>query len=217
MNLHKTFSTPHGGGGPGTGPVGVSERLVPFLPGPRVVKESDGTFRLNDDLPKSIGKMAPWYGNYGVYMKALAYMVRLGAKGLKRASENAVMAANYMKCRLQDTLEVPYPRICMHEFVCSASKLGEVRALDLAKGLLDKGYYAPTVYFPLIVDECLMIEPTETENKETMDAFCDDLKDLVAQGKKDPNSLHEAPVNLQARRMDETLAARSMVLTEDDV
>lgn len=217
LNLHKTMSTPHGGGGPGSGPVGVSEKLIPFLPGPRVVKEADGTFRLNEDLPLSIGKMAPFYGNFLVYLKAFAYMMRLGKEGLARASSYAVLNANYIMARLRGHLDIPYDRICMHEFVCTPNNIADtgVKTLDIAKALLDKGYHAPTVYFPLIVREAIMIEPTETESKEMLDAFCDDLIAIVEEAKKNPQALHDAPVNLPVRRMDETYAAKAMILTED--
>ncbi len=216
LNLHKTMGTPHGGGGPGSGPVGVSEKLVPFLPGPRVVKKADGTFGLNHDLPQSIGKVTPHFGNFTIYMRALAYMLRLGGNGLKRASDYAVLNANYMLARLRNHLSIPYDRICMHEFVASAvpPMVENTSALDLAKGLLDKGFHAPTIYFPLIVKECLMFEPTETESKETLDRFCDDLIALVDLAKTNPQALHDAPVTLPVRRLDETKAAREMILRD---
>ena len=217
LNLHKTFATPHGGGGPGSGPVGVSERLVPYLPISRVEKREDGQFRLNYDYPKSIGYVAPFYGNFGVYLKAYAYILRLGGPGLTRATENAVLAANYMRKRLAGHFEIPYDRICMHEFVASASPQAKkgVHALDFAKGLLDKGYHAPTVYFPLIVPEAIMVEPTETENKETLDRFCDDLIELAELVDSNPEALTSAPVTLPVTRLDETRAARAMELTDD--
>lgn len=216
LNLHKTMGTPHGGGGPGSGPVGVSEKLVPFLPGPRVVKKEDGSFTLNHDLPQSIGKVTPFYGNFSVYIKALAYMLRLGGEGLARATSYAVLNANYMLARLRNHLQIPYDRICMHEFVASASPLGGhgVHALDLAKALLDKGYHAPTIYFPLIVKECLMFEPTETESKETLDRFCDDLIAIIEKSASDPDAVKAAPVALPVRRLDETAAARNMILKD---
>ncbi|MDR1242944.1 MAG: aminomethyl-transferring glycine dehydrogenase subunit GcvPB [Deltaproteobacteria bacterium] len=217
VNLHKTMSTPHGGGGPGSGPVGVSERLTPFLPGPRVVKDPDGRFRLKTDLPQSIGQVTPFYGHFGVFVKALAYIIRLGKSGLARASDYAVLNANYMRKRLEEYLDVPYTDLCMHEFAASASRYAKhgVHALDIAKALLDKGCHAPTIYFPLIVKECLMIEPTETENKETLDAFCDDLIALLQEAEKKPEKLHAAPVTMPVRRLDETKAARDMVLKEN--
>ncbi|MGE4552632.1 MAG: aminomethyl-transferring glycine dehydrogenase subunit GcvPB [Desulfovibrionaceae bacterium] len=217
LNLHKTFATPHGGGGPGSGPVGVSERLTPFLPISRVVRLEDGQYCLKYDYPKSIGYVAPFYGNFGVALKAYAYILRLGREGLIRVSEQAVLAANYMRKRLEDAFEIPYNRTCMHEFVASAVRQAKdgVHALDIAKALLDRGYHAPTVYFPLIVKEAIMVEPTETESKATLDAFVDDLLDIAARVATDPEALHAAPVTLPVRRLDETAAARNMVLTED--
>lgn len=217
LNLHKTMATPHGGGGPGAGPVGVAERLVPFLPGPRVCKKEDGSFALQALAPLSIGQVTPFYGHFGVYVKALAYMLRLGGAGLSRASSFAVLNANYMRKRLEKVLDIPYPGLCMHEFVASASAYEAygVKALDIAKAVLERGYHAPTVYFPLIVKECLMIEPTETESKETLDQFCADLEDILNQAKSDPASLLAAPRNLPVRRLDETKAAREMELTDD--
>lgn len=217
LNLHKTFATPHGGGGPGSGPVGVSEKLLPFLPVSRVKKLEDGSFFLEYDHPKSIGYVAPFYGSFGVFLKAYAYILRLGREGIIRASENAVLSANYMRKRLEDYFEIPYNKICMHEFVSSAAKQAEngVRALDIAKALLDKGYHAPTIYFPLIVKECMMIEPTETESKETLDAFIDDLIEIAQIAEVDPDALHAAPIYLPVSRLDETAAARKMELTDD--
>ncbi|GAB7080268.1 aminomethyl-transferring glycine dehydrogenase subunit GcvPB [Megalodesulfovibrio paquesii] len=217
LNLHKTFGTPHGAGGPGAGPVGVAERLVPFLPISRVVKLKDGRFFLDYDYPKSIGYMAPFYGNFGVFLKAYAYILRQGREGLTRVSEYAVLNANYMRKRLESHIEIPHDRLCMHEFVATAvaqAKHG-VRALDLAKALLDKGHHAPTVYFPLIVKECLMFEPTETESRETMDQFVDDLIDLLIQAEQDPAALQHAPHTTPVGRLDETKAARDMVLVDD--
>ncbi|MGB3242735.1 MAG: aminomethyl-transferring glycine dehydrogenase subunit GcvPB, partial [Candidatus Omnitrophota bacterium] len=171
LNLHKTFGTPHGGGGPGAGPVGVKTELVPFLPISRVVKKKDGTFMLNYEEPLSIGYISQFYGNFGVMLKAYAYILLLGKEGLIDVSENAVLNANYIKSKLKDYYDIPYDRNCMHEFVLSASRQAEkgVQALDIAKGLIDKGIHPPTVYFPLIVKEAMMIEPTETESKETLD------------------------------------------------
>ncbi|ACS81048.1 aminomethyl-transferring glycine dehydrogenase subunit GcvPB [Maridesulfovibrio salexigens] len=217
LNLHKTLGTPHGGGGPGSGPVGVSERVKPFLPVSRVEKLEDGQYYLSYDEPKSIGYVAPFYGNFGVYLKAYAYMLRLGREGLTRATEGAVLSANYMRKRLENHYEIPYNRICMHEFVASAVEQAKngVRALDVAKALLDKGHHAPTIYFPLIVKECLMIEPTETENKETIDRFIDDLIEIAEMAEKNPEVLQAAPVTTSVKRLDETKAARSMVITDD--
>ena len=217
LNLHKTLGTPHGGGGPGSGPVGVSERVKPFLPISRVEKLEDGQYYLSYDEPKSIGYVAPFYGNFGVYLKAYAYMLRLGGEGLTRATEGAVLSANYMRKRLENHYEIPYNRICMHEFVASAVEQAKngVRALDVAKALLDKGHHAPTIYFPLIVKECLMIEPTETENKETIDRFVDDLIEIAEMAEKNPEALQAAPLTTSVKRLDETKAARSMVITDD--
>jgi glycine dehydrogenase subunit 2 len=215
VNLHKTFGTPHGGGGPGSGPVGVCARLVDYLPISRVVKLEDGQFFLNYHYPKSIGYIAPFYGNFGVVLKAYAYILRLGREGLLRVSENAVLSANYVRKRLEEHLEIPYNRVCMHEFVASAARQAEkgVRALDIAKALLDRGYHAPTVYFPLIVKECLMIEPTETENKATLDRFVDELIEILSMAETDPEALQRAPENTPVTRLDEVGAARNMELT----
>ena len=213
LNLHKTFGTPHGGGGPGSGPVGVSERLVPFLPVSRVEKQQDGSFVLCYDKPKSIGYIAPFYGNFGVCLKAYAYILRLGGEGLRRASEYAVLNANYLHKKLAHTLDIPYERLCMHEFVASAPK--GMRALDIAKAMLDRGVHAPTIYFPLIVSECLMFEPTETENRETLEGLVAMLEDIVKNGRENPQTLLDAPIHTPVRRLDETAAARQMILTED--
>ncbi|MDR2574680.1 MAG: aminomethyl-transferring glycine dehydrogenase subunit GcvPB [Desulfovibrio sp.] len=213
LNLHKTFATPHGGGGPGSGPVGVNGRLLPFLPVPRVAMGKDGGFFLDSNLPLSIGAIGPFYGSFSVVVKALAYMLRLGGEGLERVAEYAVLNANYLKKRLEDTLDIPFERPCAHEFVASAPE--GLRALDIAKALLDRGFHAPTVYFPLIVRECLMAEPTETESKQTLDAYVDVLREIVEQGRKDPASLTAAPLSMPVRRLDETAAARRMALTED--
>ena len=213
LNVHKTLSTPHGGGGPGSGPVGVGERLLPFLPVPRVRRREDGTYWLDEDLPESIGKIGPFYGSFAVVARALAYMMRLGGEGLARVGEYATLNANYLKKRLEGVLEIPYSRICAHEFVASAPE--GMRALDIAKALLDRGFHAPTIYFPLIVHECLMAEPTETESKQTLDAFADAIREIVELGKTNPQALLDAPVTLPVRRMDETAAARQMILTED--
>lgn len=217
LNLHKTLSTPHGGGGPGSGAVGVSERLLPYLPNPRVEKTADGKYRMSNSLKQSMGPVAPFNGNFSVYLRALAYMMRLGAKGLTRASAYAVLNANYLRKLIDAELEVPYGRICMHEFVASAEKQSKehhVTALDIAKALLDKGYHAPTIYFPLIVKECLMFEPTETESKDTLDQFAADLLDILATAKTDPAKVQAAPVTLPVRRLDETGAARNMILVQ---
>lgn len=212
-NLHKTLGTPHGGGGPGSGPVGVCSRLEPFLPVGRVARQADGGFYLDYEHPKSIGRIAPFYGNFGVMLRAYAYVLRLGGEGLTRVAEHAVLNANYLKKLVEHFLVVPFKRICAHEFVSSAPQ--GLRALDIAKGLLDRGYHAPTIYFPQIVKECLMAEPTETESKQTLDAYAAALEEIVKQGLADPEYLHEAPRCTPVRRLDETAAARNMVLTDD--
>jgi glycine dehydrogenase subunit 2 len=214
LNLHKTFGTPHGSGGPGSGPVGVNKKLEPFLPVSRVVRLEDGQFFLKYDYPDTIGYIAPFYGNFGVMLKAYAYILRLGREGLLRVSENAVLAANYLRKRLEKHLHIPYNKTCMHEFVASAAGQAQkgVRAVDIAKALLDRGHYAPTVYFPLIVKECLMIEPTETESKETLDIFVDDLIDILVKAETDPEAVKRSPQKTPVSRLDEVLAARSMQL-----
>ena len=214
VNLHKTFATPHGGGGPGSGVVGVIESLDPFLPISRVIKRDDGTYALDYDYPDSIGYIAPFYGSFGVILRAYVYMCLLGGVGLRDASANAVLNANYIRVRLQDVYEFPYAGLCMHECVCSARRqaaLG-VHALDIAKALLDRGFHAPTMYFPQIVDEALMIEPTETESKDTLDAFIAAMREIAALAGSDPGQLHAAPVTTPVGRLDEVAAARNMNL-----
>jgi glycine dehydrogenase subunit 2 len=210
LNLHKTFATPHGGGGPGAGPVGVSERLVDFLPIARVVKRTDGTFALDYHRHKSIGYIAPFYGNFGVILKAYAYMLLLGKEGLIEASEHAVLNANYCRVRLKEHFDIPFDRICMHECVLSASHQAKngVRALDIAKYLIDKGYHPPTIYFPMIVKEAIMIEPTETESKETLDLFIDTMIEIARLAETDPEAIKRAPLTRPVKRLDETKAAR---------
>ncbi|MEM2914604.1 MAG: aminomethyl-transferring glycine dehydrogenase subunit GcvPB [Candidatus Bathyarchaeia archaeon] len=213
VNLHKTFSTPHGSGGPGAGVVGVNALLEPYLPISRVSKHPDGSYYLNYNFPKSIGYLAPFYGNFLVILRAYAYLLTLGKEGLQQISENAVINANYLRVQLQDVLEPAIDRVCMHEVVFSAKRLAEeygVRALDLAKGLLDYGFHPPTIYFPLTVPEALMIEPTDTESKEELDHFIEALRHLIDLAKKSPEKLHELPLRLPVRRVDEVRAARQM-------
>lgn len=209
LNLHKTFSTPHGGGGPGAGPVGVRENLAPFLPVPLVEKDGE-RYRLNYDLPRSVGKVRSFYGNISVVIKAYAYILALGSKGLARASRAAVINANYLLSRLKATFSAPYGERCMHEFVLSASNLKEhgIRALDIAKALIDKGFHPPTVYFPLTVPEAMMIEPTETETRETLDEFAAALVEIAQEARANPESLHQSPRRAFSRRLDEVKAAR---------
>jgi glycine dehydrogenase subunit 2 len=212
-NLHKTFSTPHGGGGPGAGPVAVNERLAPFLPGPQVVREPDGSFRLErtGERPTSIGRMRAYQGSVGVLVRAYAYIRAHGASGLREVSDDAVLAANYLKSRLAGTYDVPYDRPCKHEFVASAATIKRdtgVRTLDIAKRLIDYGYHPPTIYFPLIVDEGMLIEPTETESLETLDAFAAALIAIAAETAATPELVTGAPHGAPVRRLDEATAAR---------
>jgi glycine dehydrogenase subunit 2 len=212
VNLHKTFATPHGGGGPGAGPVGVKKHLSGYLPVSRVVKRDDGTYALDYNYPKSIGYIAPFYGNFLVCLKAYAYILSLGSEGLSQVSENAVLNANYLMNKLKAFYDLPVDRTCMHEFVLSASKQVKkgVHAIDIAKALIDKGFHPPTVYFPLIVKESIMIEPTETESRETMDSFAEAMKEIAVLAENDPEVLHKAPVTTPVGRLDETKAARDM-------
>jgi glycine dehydrogenase subunit 2 len=214
LNLHKTFSTPHGGGGPGAGPVGVNDKLEPFLPISRVIKRKDGTFFLEYDKPDSIGYIASFYGNFGILLRAYAYILLMGREGLTSVSEHAVLNANYLRVKLREVYEVVYDRICMHECVLSASRQMKngIRALDIAKALIDMDFHPPTVYFPLIVKEAMMIEPTETESKETLDNFVEAMKKIAEQAEKDPDALKNAPVATPVRRLDETKATRDLDL-----
>jgi glycine dehydrogenase subunit 2 len=209
LNLHKTFSTPHGGGGPGSGPVCVKENLADFLPSPLVTKD-DGTYEFVSPA-KSIGRIANFYGNFGVMCKAYAYIRSLGAAGLKEVSENAVVNANYLKEKLKPYYYLPYDRTCMHEVVFSGrrQKAKGVHTVDIAKRLLDYGLHPPTVYFPLIVDEALMIEPTETESKQTLDAFVEAMKEIARDAEENPEILHTAPHDTPVRRLDDVRAARN--------
>lgn len=210
INLHKTFGTPHGGGGPGAGPVGVNQNLADFLPIPRVTRRQDGTFALDYHRHKSIGYIAPFYGNFGVVLKALAYMLYLGKEGLVETSEHAVLNANYCRVKLQNYFDIAYDKTCMHECVFSASRQTKngVHALDIAKYLIDKGYHPPTIYFPLIVKEAIMIEPTETESKETLDAFIETMIEIARLAQENPVLITQAPIHMPVKRLDETRAAR---------
>jgi glycine dehydrogenase subunit 2 len=209
LNLHKTFSTPHGGGGPGSGPVCVQENLTGFLPSPLVTKDS-GAYRLVSPA-KSIGRIANFHGNFGVMCKAYAYIRSLGAAGLKEVSEDAVLNANYLKEKLKPYYHLPYDRTCMHEVVFSGrrQKAKGVHTVDIAKRLLDYGLHPPTVYFPLIVDEALMVEPTETESKQTLDAFVEAMKEIARDAEENPEALHSAPHNTPVKRLDDVRAARN--------
>jgi glycine dehydrogenase subunit 2 len=212
VNLHKTFATPHGGGGPGAGPVGVKKHLEPFLPISRIAKRTDNTYALNYDFPKSIGYIAPFYGNFAVCLRAYAYILMLGKQGLIEVSENAVLNANYVMHSLKNDYHVPYPTTCMHECVLSAKNqaVQDVHAIDIAKALIDAGFHPPTVYFPLIIKEAMMIEPTETESKETLDAFIKAMKRIAAAARETPEALHAAPRTTPVGRLDETKAVKDM-------
>jgi glycine dehydrogenase subunit 2 len=210
LNLHKTFSTPHGGGGPGSGPVGVGPRLLDYLPVPRIVKKDQG-YRWSENYPHSIGCVRAFYGNFNVIVKAYAYIRSLGAEGLTRATELAVLNANYIKEKLKPHFDLPYDRVCMHECVFSGKRQvaeNGVHTSDIAKRLIDFGYHPPTIYFPLIVPEAIMIEPTETESKETLDRFCDAMIAIAGESKENPQRVKDAPQSTPVGRLDDVLAAR---------
>lgn len=207
LNLHKTFSTPHGGGGPGAGPIGVKKNLKEFLPIP-TIEEQDGRYTLNYNNPDSIGRVRAFYGNIGVIIRAYTYLLALGKEGLRRVGENAVLNANYLRAKLSTYYNIPYGKHCMHEFVLSFKKQKGVSTLDIAKRLLDYGFHAPTIYFPLIVEEALMIEPTETESKETLDAFASALINIANEIETQPELLKDAPHTTPVARLDEVKAAR---------
>ena len=233
FNLHKSFTQPHGGGGPGAGPIAVSDRIEPYLPRPQVVRRDDDgaangnadgapRFDLDYDRPKSIGRLRGFQGNYGVFVRSYAYIRSLGAAGLKDASQVAVLNANYLLARLRalgvlELLPPAYDRVCMHEFVLSGAPMKrelQIKTLDLAKRLLDHGYHPPTVYFPLLVDEALLIEPTETETRETLDAFADAVADILREAREDPAIAQSAPYTTPVRRLDEAAAAKRPVIRQ---
>jgi glycine dehydrogenase subunit 2 len=232
FNLHKTFTQPHGGGGPGAGPIAVSDRIEPYLPRPQVVRREDGDgngarasrvyFDLDFDRPKSIGRLRGFQGNYGVFVRSYAYIRSLGAAGLREASEVAVLNANYLLARLRQAgvmeyLPAAYERLCMHEFVLSGAPMKrelQIRTLDLAKRLLDHGVHPPTVYFPLVVDEALMVEPTETETRETLDHFAEVVAEVLREAREDPEIARHAPYTTPVRRLDEAAAARHPVVRQ---
>jgi glycine dehydrogenase subunit 2 len=215
-NLHKTFATPHGGGGPGSGPVGVSTRLKDYLPGPVVERAGSDEQRYSLAMPaKSIGRVSTFFGNFGMFVRAYAYIREHGAAGLRVNSEHAVLNANYLRVKLRDAFTVPFDRINMHEFVCQGAIEGTgVRALDVSKRLLDYGFHPPTNYFPLIVPEALMIEPTETEAKPTLDAFVAAMLAIATEARSDPALIKGAPHETPVRRVDEVKAARELVLAD---
>jgi glycine dehydrogenase subunit 2 len=209
INLHKTFSTPHGGGGPGAGPVAIKKELDPYLPVP-VIEKIGETYRLNNDRPQSIGKVRAFYGNFGVLLKAYAYILSMGAEGLRRASEMAVLNANYLMRRLKDHYYLPYDRPCMHEcvFTDRFQEKHHVSTLDIAKRLIDYGFHPPTIYFPLVVKGALTMEPTETESKESLDRFIETMIAIAKEAEENPDLLREAPQKAKVKRLDEVLAAR---------
>ena len=212
FNLHKTFSTPHGGGGPGSGPVGVSAALEPFRPAPVVVKQGD-SYGLDYDRPQSIGRLRSFYGNFGIMVRAYAYILSMGGKGLKRASQMAVLNANYIRARLEKVFDLPHKHRSLHEVVLSDKNLGgDCHTLDLAKRLIDYGFHPPTIYFPLVVKGAIMIEPTETESMEILDEFCDAMLAIAEEADKTPELLHDAPTLTRVKRLDETTAARQTCL-----
>ena len=222
FNLHKSFTQPHGGGGPGSGPIATSARIAPFLPRPVVVRREDGTFDLDYEGPRSIGRLRGFHGNYGCFVRAYAYICSLGGDGLRDASEVAVLNANYLLARLRDRgvaehLPLSYGALCMHEFVLSGGPMKralKIKTLDLAKRLLDFGYHPPTVYFPLLVEEALMVEPTETETKETLDAFADAIAAILREAAEDPEIARNAPYTTPVRRLDEVAAVKRPVIRQ---
>jgi glycine dehydrogenase subunit 2 len=231
FNLHKSFTQPHGGGGPGSGPIAVSERMEPYLMVPRIVRRADDgnengsrppTFDLSFEQEKSIGRLRGFQGNYGCFVRAYAYICSLGAEGLRDASETAVLNANYLVARLRelgvaDRLPLAFGELCMHEFVLSGAPMKrdlKIRTLDLAKRLLDHGVHPPTVYFPLIVDEALLVEPTETETRETLDAFAEALAEILREAQEDPEVVRNAPYTTPVRRLDEAGAAKRPVIRQ---
>ena len=217
LNLHKTFATPHGGGGPGAGPVGVVEKLADYLPVSTVVKRENGTFALDYNRPKTIGYIAPFYGNFAIVLRAYVYILMAGRQGLKRIAENAVLNANYIKEKLKPYYDLPFQQTCKHECVFSASRQAQkgIRAIDIAKALIDRGIHPPTVYFPLIVKEAMMIEPTETESKETLDAFIEAMSEIAKLAETDPDAIKAAPLTTPVNRLDETAAARQLNITAE--
>ena len=214
FNLHKTFSTPHGGGGPGSGPIAVREQLEPYLPVPRITRLDNGRFDLSDEAPRSIGKVRSFFGSSGILIRALAYVMAHGPKELRAISENAVLNANYLRNKLSSAYHLPYEADCMHEVVFTArrQKRYTIRAIDIAKRLIDLGFHPPTIYFPLVVPEALMIEPTETESRETLDAFVEAMLTVARESETDPDRLHAAPVTQPVKRLDEVSAVKHPIL-----
>jgi glycine dehydrogenase subunit 2 len=223
LNLHKTFSTPHGGGGPGSGPVGVAARLAEIIPVPKVVRQADGTFQVVGASEKTAGQVSGFLGNFGIILRAYAYILALGKENIKLAGKLSVLGANYIKESLKDAYKLPIPTVCKHEFVFDGlindgahDEVHGATTLDVAKRLLDFGFHAPTIYFPLLFHQAIMIEPTETESKETMDAFIEVMHKIAAEAAQDPTILQEAPHTTPVRRPDETRAARQPILKFGD-
>ena len=219
LNLHKTFSTPHGGGGPGAGPVGVAEHLVPFLPVPRVVEDEEGTLYVEEDGEQACGRISGFMGNFGVLLRAYTYILMLGKQNVRMVGPLAVLGANYIKESLRDRYNLPIDSVCKHEFVFDGllDQSTGVTTLDIAKRLLDYGFHAPTIYFPLLFHQSIMIEPTETESKETLDGFIEIMRHIASEAASDPESLKTAPHTTPVRRLDETTAARQPVLRYRDM
>jgi glycine dehydrogenase subunit 2 len=220
-NLHKTFTQPHGGGGPGAGPIAVSDRIEPFLPRPQVIQRDDGSYDLDFDRPRSIGRLRGFQGNFGVFVRSYAYILSLGADGLAEVSDTAVLNANYLMARLRERcgeyLPVAFDRTCMHEFVLTGGPMKKqlgIKTLDLAKRLLDHDFHPPTVYFPLLVDEALLIEPTETETRENLDAFAEAVAEILREAGEDPSIAQKAPYDTPVRRLDEARAAKHPVIRQ---
>ena len=223
FNLHKSFTQPHGGGGPGSGPIGVSDRIAPFLMNPRITKSEDGTFDLDEQgYEQSIGRLRGYQGNFGTFVRSYAYICSLGAEGLADASETAVLNANYLLAKLKELgvlehLPLAFGELCTHEFVLSGAPMKKelgIKTLDLAKRLLDHGYHPPTVYFPLLVDEALLVEPTETETKETLDGFAEAIAEILREAGDDPTIAQNAPYSTPVRRLDEARAAKQPIIRE---
>ena len=214
INLHKTFSTPHGGGGPGSGPIAVVEKLVPFLPIPKLIKNENGKYNWKSDIPDSIGRLHTFFGNFGILVRAYVYIRMLGDEGLKSMTRNAIINANYLKNKLKDVYNIPFTEGTLHEFVASGinQKAKGVKALDIAKALLDYGFHAPTIYFPNNVPEAMMIEPTESETKETLDRFIEVMLKINDNINVDPDLIREAPITTPVTRLDETKANRELDL-----
>jgi glycine dehydrogenase subunit 2 len=212
LNLHKTFSTPHGGGGPGSGPVGVKKELIPFLPNPCIISNEEGV-QYQECSENSIGRIKSYWGNFGVLIRAYAYLLALGGKGLRRVGEISVLNANYLQVQLKEKYHLPYKRTCQHEFVLSDKNLpNEITTEDIAKRILDYGIYAPTMYFPLIVSGAMMIEPTETESKASLDNFVKVMQNIYEEARSNPELVKNAPHTTPVKRLDAVLAARKPVL-----